>query len=249
MHANERNEIKEVRAGDIAAAVGLKDVTTGDTLCATEQRDHARADDVPGAGHRDGGRAEDQVGPGKDGHRPVASRAGRSVVPRALGRGIRPDDHRRHGRAASGDHRRSHEARVQRRGERRQAAGRVSRNDPQGRAPGRQVRAPVRRQGQYGHVVLEIEPQERGKGYEFENEIGRRHGSEGIRPGGRQGHSRSDDARRPLAGYPGRRRQDHARRRFVPRSRLERNGVQDRRLDGASRKASTRPARCCSSRS
>ncbi|KPK57424.1 MAG: elongation factor G [Gammaproteobacteria bacterium SG8_31] len=34
MHANDRAELKEVRAGDIAAAVGLKDVTTGDTLCA-----------------------------------------------------------------------------------------------------------------------------------------------------------------------------------------------------------------------
>lgn len=33
MHANNRQEIKEVRAGDIAAAIGLKDVTTGDTLC------------------------------------------------------------------------------------------------------------------------------------------------------------------------------------------------------------------------
>jgi elongation factor G len=33
MHANDRKEIKEVLAGDIAAAVGLKDVTTGDTLC------------------------------------------------------------------------------------------------------------------------------------------------------------------------------------------------------------------------
>src|SRR5512144_1425267 len=33
MHANEREEIKEVRAGDIAAAVGLKEVTTGETLC------------------------------------------------------------------------------------------------------------------------------------------------------------------------------------------------------------------------
>ncbi|CAG9169620.1 elongation factor G [Cupriavidus respiraculi] len=33
MHANVRNEIKEVRAGDIAAAVGLKEATTGDTLC------------------------------------------------------------------------------------------------------------------------------------------------------------------------------------------------------------------------
>jgi len=34
MHANSREEVKEVYAGDIAAAVGLKDVTTGDTLCA-----------------------------------------------------------------------------------------------------------------------------------------------------------------------------------------------------------------------
>jgi elongation factor G len=37
MHASERTEIKEVRAGDIAAAVGLKDVFTGDTLCDREQ--------------------------------------------------------------------------------------------------------------------------------------------------------------------------------------------------------------------
>ena len=37
MHANTREELKEVRAGDIAAAVGLKDVTTGDTLCDLKQ--------------------------------------------------------------------------------------------------------------------------------------------------------------------------------------------------------------------
>jgi len=37
MHANQREEIKEVRAGDIAAAVGLKDVVTGDTLCDTQK--------------------------------------------------------------------------------------------------------------------------------------------------------------------------------------------------------------------
>ncbi len=36
MHSNSREEIKEVRAGDIAAAIGLKDVTTGDTLCSLE---------------------------------------------------------------------------------------------------------------------------------------------------------------------------------------------------------------------
>ena len=33
MHSNSRNEIKEIRAGDIAACIGLKDITTGDTLC------------------------------------------------------------------------------------------------------------------------------------------------------------------------------------------------------------------------
>ncbi|WP_313549478.1 elongation factor G [Pseudomonas sp.] len=37
MHANTREEIKEVRAGDIAALIGMKDVTTGDTLCSVEK--------------------------------------------------------------------------------------------------------------------------------------------------------------------------------------------------------------------
>jgi len=37
MHANERSEIKEVRSGDIAAAVGLKGTTTGDTLCSIDK--------------------------------------------------------------------------------------------------------------------------------------------------------------------------------------------------------------------
>ena len=37
MHASERTDIKEVRAGDIAAAVGLKDVITGDTLCSLDK--------------------------------------------------------------------------------------------------------------------------------------------------------------------------------------------------------------------
>ena len=38
MHANSREEIKEVLAGDIAAAIGLKDTTTGDTLCAESSK-------------------------------------------------------------------------------------------------------------------------------------------------------------------------------------------------------------------
>jgi elongation factor G len=47
MHANERSEIKEVRAGDIAAAVGLKDVITGDTLCDPEHRIQLEKMDFP----------------------------------------------------------------------------------------------------------------------------------------------------------------------------------------------------------
>ena len=38
MHANSREEIKQVLAGDIAAAIGLKDTTTGDTLCAESDK-------------------------------------------------------------------------------------------------------------------------------------------------------------------------------------------------------------------
>merc|ERR1712066_545041 len=38
MHANDRTEVKEARAGDIVAIVGLKDTTTGDTLCDPENR-------------------------------------------------------------------------------------------------------------------------------------------------------------------------------------------------------------------
>ena len=57
MHANKREEIKEVYAGDIAAAVGLKSVTTGDTLCDEKQADRPRVDGLPRAGHLAGHRA------------------------------------------------------------------------------------------------------------------------------------------------------------------------------------------------
>ena len=47
MHANKREDIKEVFAGNIAAAVGLRMTTTGDTLCDEKRADRARADGVP----------------------------------------------------------------------------------------------------------------------------------------------------------------------------------------------------------
>ena len=171
MHASERTEIKEVRAGDIAAAVGLKDVITGDTLCDLEKVITLEKMVFPDAGHLGGGRAENQGRPGEDGPRPAAPREGRSFVPRVHRPGVGPDHHHRHGRAAPRDHRRPHEARVQGRGERRQAAGRLSR-DHRGKveSEGKFVRQSGGR-GQYGHVWLKLEPNEPGKGNEFVNGI------------------------------------------------------------------------------
>ena len=60
LHANQREDIHEVKAGDIAAIVGLKDTFTGDTLCDETQPDRARGDQVPRAGHPRRHRAEDQ---------------------------------------------------------------------------------------------------------------------------------------------------------------------------------------------
>ena len=60
MHANHREEIDEIRAGDIARAVGLKETTTGDTICDEGAPDRARIDGVPGAGYPRRDRAEDQ---------------------------------------------------------------------------------------------------------------------------------------------------------------------------------------------
>ena len=47
MHANSRQEITEVYAGDIAAAVGLKDTTTGDTLCDPDHEVILRINGIP----------------------------------------------------------------------------------------------------------------------------------------------------------------------------------------------------------
>ena len=172
MHANERSEIKEVRAGDIAAAVGLKDVITGDTLCDPE---HVI-------------QLEKMVFP-----EPVISvavepktKADQEKMGLALQRlakedpsfrmshrpGVRPDDHRRHGRAAPGNHRRPHEARVQGRGERRQAAGRLPRNDPRARSTRKASscasRAAAASTATCGSRSSRPKP---GKGYEFVNGI------------------------------------------------------------------------------
>jgi elongation factor G len=154
-------------------------------------------------------RAEDQVGPGEDGPGAVQAGAGGPVVPRAHRRGVGADDHLRHGRAAPRDHRRPHEARVQRRGQRRRAAGRLPRDDPQDRRAGRQVRAPVRRSRPVRPRLDPSRAAGAGRRLLVREQDRRRRGAQGLHPGGRQGHPGADAGRCPRR-LPGGRPQGHA---------------------------------------
>ena len=60
MHANQREEIKEMRAGDIVAVVGLKNTTTGDSLCDPQGPSSAGIAGYPGAGYLDCHRTQEQ---------------------------------------------------------------------------------------------------------------------------------------------------------------------------------------------
>ena len=123
MHANKREEIEDVYAGDICAVIGLKDARTGDTLCDMKTPGRARAMHFPEpviSVAIEPKTTGDQEKLGEGARQAVG---GRPDVPRPHRRGNRPDHHLRHGRAAPGDHRRSHDARVQGRRQRRQAAG------------------------------------------------------------------------------------------------------------------------------
>ena len=96
MHANNRVEIKEVRAGDIAAAVGLKDVTTGDTLCAqdaviTLERMVFPEPVIAMAIEPKTKSDQEKMGIA------LSSGAGGSVLPRTHRRRVRTDHHRGHG--------------------------------------------------------------------------------------------------------------------------------------------------------
>ena len=70
MHANHREDIEKVYAGDIAAVVGLKNTTTGDTLCDEKHPIILESMEFPEPVIRGRHRAQDQGRSGKDGHRP-----------------------------------------------------------------------------------------------------------------------------------------------------------------------------------
>jgi len=171
MHSNNRDEIKEVLAGDIAAAVGLKDVTTGDTLCALDAPIILERMSFP---------------------EPVISMA---VEPKtksdqermglALGRLAQEDPSFRvrtdeeSGQtiiAGMGElhldiivDRMKREFNVEANVGKPQVAYRETIRKPV-KQDGKFVRQSGGR-GQYGHIVIEMEPQERGSGYLFESAI------------------------------------------------------------------------------
>jgi elongation factor G len=172
MHSNSRQEIKEVRAGDIAAAVGLKDVTTGDTLCDGKHVITLERMEFP---------------------EPVISVA---VEPRtksdqekmgiALGKLAQEDpsfrvrtDEESGQTIISGMgelhldiiiDRMKREFHVEANVGAPQVAYRETIRKVVEKAEGKFVRQSGGR-GQYGHVILRLEPREAGKGYEFSNEI------------------------------------------------------------------------------
>ena len=172
MHSNSREEIKEVRAGDIAAAVGLKDVTTGDTLCDMKHAIILEKMEFPA---------------------PVISvavepktRPDQEKMGMALGKLAQEDPtFRVHTDDESGQtiisgmgelhleiivDRLKREFKVDANVGKPQVAYRETIKKRVEKAEGRFVRQTGGR-GQYGHVILKIEPQEPGRGYEFINDI------------------------------------------------------------------------------
>ena len=202
----------------------------------------AGVDRLPRSGDRRGRRAQDQGRPGQADHRAPAPRRGGSHLPRAHQRGDRPDDHRRHGRAAPRDHRRSADARVQGRRQRRPAPGCLSRDDPKRRhRHPRQVRAPDRRSRPVRPRGHQPGAERAGRRVRVRKQDRRRRHPPRVHQLGRRRHPRGDE-RRCALGLPGGRRQGAAGGRLIPRCRLLGDGLQDRRLDGVQRGRQARQA-------
>jgi len=171
MHANERAEIKEVRAGDIAAAVGLKDVTTGDTLSdmknvitlermefpepviAVAVEPKTKADQEKMGIALSKLAQEDpsfRVHTDEESGQTIISGMGELHLEIIVDRMRREFNVEANVGKPQVAYRETIRAKVEQEGKFvRQSGGR----------------------GQYGHVWLRIEPQEAGKGYEFENAI------------------------------------------------------------------------------
>jgi len=171
MHANSREDVKEVRAGDIAAAIGLKDVTTGETLCDANHVITLEKMDFPEpviavaieprttADQEKMGVALSKLAQEDPSFRVRTDEESGQIIIAGMGElhlEIIVDRLRREFKvdANVGTPQVAYRETIRKKVEQeskfvRQSGGR----------------------GQYGHVWLRIEPQERGAGYEFVNEI------------------------------------------------------------------------------
>ena len=248
MHANERREIKEVRAGDIAAAVGLKDIATGDTLCAENIRITLECMEFPD---------------------PVISQA---VEPRtkadqerlgmALGKLAQEDpsfrvhtDQESNQTIISGMGELHLEIIIDRLKREFSVASNVGKPQVAYRETiGGSVEQEHKHarqtggRGQYGHVFVRVEPLERGAGFEFVDAIKGGVIPREYIPGGAKGHQGSDGGRHHRR-LPGGGRQGYFVRRLLPRGGFLGVRVQDRWQPWPSRRRCAAPHRCCWSRS
>ena len=172
MHANSREELKEVRAGDIAAAVGLKDVTTGDTLCDANNVITLERMEFP----------EPVIAVAVE----PKTKADQEKMGVALSKLAQEDpSFRVHTDEESGQtiisgmgelhleiiiDRMKREFKVEANVGKPQVAYRETIRSTLEKAEGKFVRQSGGR-GQYGHVVFKIEPKKAGEGFEFVNEV------------------------------------------------------------------------------
>ncbi len=172
MHANSREDIKEVRAGDIAAAVGLKDITTGDSLCDVDKVITLERMDFPEPVIAVAVEPRTQSDQEKMG---VALMKLAAEDP-----SFRVSTDEESGQtiiAGMGElhleilvDRMKREFNVEANVGKPQVAYRETITAAVGKAEGKFVRQSGGR-GQYGHVLLKLEPAERGAGFTFLNEV------------------------------------------------------------------------------
>jgi elongation factor G len=197
------------------------------TRCAIRQAGHPREDGIPRPRHRNEGRAQDQGRPGKDGvalHKLAAEDPSFRV---STDSGVGRDHHQGHGRTSS------------------RHQGRHPEAHPQGRsanvgAPQVAYREAITRKvtdythkkqtggtGQFARVKLEVEPNEKGKGNEFESKIVGGSVPKEYIPGVEKGLN-SVLTSGPLIGFPVVDMKVDADRRRLPRSRLVRDRLRNR---------------------
>ena len=193
MHANHREEIKEIRAGDIAACVGLKDVTTGETLCDPTAIVTLERMVFPEPVISQAVEPKTKADQEKMGIALQPPGAGRPVVPRAS----TDEESGQTIIAGMGElhleiivDRMKREFGVEANVGKPQVAYRETIRKTVDDVEGKFVRQSGGK-GQYGHVVLKIEPQEAGQGLRVRRRHQGRRGAARVHPGGREGRRRS----------------------------------------------------------